>query len=378
MSAVVLFDTIVTDNGFSIGCATLNRPQVLNSLSYEMATLLLQQMQKWEQDTSIVAVILQGAGGKAFCAGGDLHALYTSMLEHTVQGAWSNRTARNFFEQEYRLDYYIHTYTKPVICYGDGIVMGGGMGLMMGANHRIVTEATRLAMPEISIGLFPDAGGSWFLNRLPGKIGKFLAATGAQLSASDSLYLGMADYYIDRVNWESVLHQLQQQPWLPVCQRIQNDELIRAVLFAHQSRLASVQGPMEKYYHQISALSQHTDRVKQYEAYTTLVQHEDQWISHAINTMRRGSPVSFALALDLLEKTKHLSLADIFRLEFNVAMHCTYLGQFQEGIRALLIDKDKNPQWKPVAVNDISCEQLNSFYQNPMPKGIIHPLVDLV
>lgn len=378
MSAVVLFDTITTNNGFAVGVATLNQPQVLNGFSYEMAISLQQQMNRWEQDQSIVAVILKGAGDKAFCAGGDLHALYKSMLDNSSSDPWSNRLARDFFEHEYRLDYHIHTYTKPVICYGDGIVMGGGMGLMMGASHRIVTETTRMAMPEVSIGLFPDVGGSWMLNRLPGKTGKFLAATGAQVGAKDALFLGMADYYIDRASWETVLAQLKTLAWLPPSQRTANDELIRDLLVAHQGTVLTTAGPVETHYAQINELSLHADKVKQYEVYAALAQHEDEWLARAAKTMLKGAPISFALALDLLEKTKHLSLADIFRLEFNAALHSACLGQFQEGIRALLIDKDKNPQWSPTTVSEITQEQLDYFYEDPMPEGIAHPLADLV
>src|SRR5690606_4707416 len=142
----------------------------------------------------IALVVLRGAGDKAFCAGGDLHAMYQGMLENRSGDAWQDPHAREFFEVEYRLDYQIHTYRKPILCWGSGIVMGGGVGLMMGASHRVVTDTTRWAMPEINIGLFPDVGGTWMLARLPGGIGRFIALTAAQLGASDCLALGLADY----------------------------------------------------------------------------------------------------------------------------------------------------------------------------------------
>lgn len=378
MNSVVLFDTIVTNNGFTIGVATLNQPQVLNGFSYEMAVLLQRQMNIWERDQSVVAVILQGAGDKAFCAGGDLHALYKSMLENTSGEVWANRAARDFFEHEYRLDFHIHSYTKPIICFGDGIVMGGGMGLMMGASHRVVTETTRMAMPEISIGLFPDVGGSWILNRLPGKTGKFLAATGAQIGALDALFTGLADFYIDRANWNTILETLKQQNWQASNIRSHNDELISEVLLAHKGQLLTGAGPIEQHYAQINELSRHNDIVKQYEAYAELANHSDEWLARAAKTMIKGAPISFALAMDLLEKTKHASLADVFRLEFNAAVHSCHLGQFQEGIRALLVDKDKNPQWKPATVAEISRDQIDYFYEDPMPEGEPHPLRDLL
>lgn len=376
--SVVLFDHLTTANGFTIGVATLNQPQVLNGFSYEMATLLQQQMNRWEQDSSVVAVILRGAGDKAFCAGGDLHALYKSMLENAGGDVWTNRAARDFFEHEYRLDYHIHTYSKPVICYGDGIVMGGGMGLMMGASHRVVTETTRMAMPEISIGLFPDVGGSWMLNRLPGKTGKFLAATGAQVNALDALFLGMADYYVDRGTWDCIVERLQSSEWSSPAQRSTNDELISTVLMAFKGSVLSGSGPVERNYSKINKMSLHTGLQRQYETYVSEQEDQDEWIAKAIKNMLKGSPTSFALAMDLLDKTKHLSLADVFRLEFNVAMHCAHSGEFQEGIRALLVDKDKNPQWKPASIQEVTRERLDRFYEDPMPAGVGHPLADLV
>lgn len=378
MSSVVLFETIATNNSFKIGVATLNQPQVLNGFSYEMAVLLQQQLNEWERDQSVVAVIFRGAGDKAFCAGGDLHALYKSMLNNTSGDVWANRAARDFFEHEYRLDYHIHTYTKPIICYADGIVMGGGMGLMMGATHRIVTETTRMAMPEINIGLFPDVGGSWMLNRLPGKTGKFLAATGAQINALDAVFLGLADYYVDRDSWDFVVQRLQSFNWFPPAQCTANDDLIRVTLLEFEGTALSGSGPVERNYAKINKMSCHTDIQRQYDIYTSARGYEDEWVANAIQNMLKGSPTSFALAMDLLEKTKHLSLADVFRLEFNVAMHCTNNGEFQEGIRALLIDKDKNPQWKPRSIEEITREQLEHFYENPMPIGEPHPLRDLV
>ncbi|ETD71706.1 enoyl-CoA hydratase [Pelistega indica] len=375
MSSVVLFETINASNGFKIAVATLNQPQVLNGFSVEMAQLLQEKMTEWEQDSSVVAIILQGAGGKAFCAGGDLHALYKSMLQNQEGGVWQNQVARDFFSQEYRLDYHIHVYSKPVVCYGDGIVMGGGMGLMMGASHRIVTETTRMAMPEISIGLFPDVGGSWMLNRLPGLTGRFLAATGAQIGANDALFTHMANFNIKRESWAQIIQELTQAEWFPTTKRHQNDDLISAVL--HNHSYSTEKGPLETNYAFINKLCQTNDLEKLYGMLVSLANHEDPWLSRAAQTLQKGSPLSFVLAMDLLEKTKHSSLADVFRLEFNVAMHAAQLGEFQEGIRALLIDKDKQPDWKFKSVADVSSDAIDYFFEDPVPEGEEHPLANL-
>lgn len=193
MNAPVLFQTLDTVSGMKIGIATLNSPKTLNGLSLEMCQLLAARLHEWEGDASVAAVMLHGAGEKAFCAGGDLHGMYKSMLDNTTGDAWQNPYTREFFDVEYRLDHQIHTYRKPLLCWGNGIVMGGGVGLMMGASHRVVTETTRFAMPEISIGLFPDVAGTWMLSRLPDGIGLFMALTGAQLGASDCQLLGLSD-----------------------------------------------------------------------------------------------------------------------------------------------------------------------------------------
>ena len=156
----------------------MNSPKTLNALSYDMTLLLAKRMEVWARDPDLAAVVLRGAGERAFCAGGDLHSMYRSMTENAGKVFGADSFPGQFFTHEYALDYRIHTFPKPVMVWGNGIVMGGGMGLMMGASHRVVTDTSRAAMPEITIGLFPDVGGSWLLNRMPGKAGLFLGLTG--------------------------------------------------------------------------------------------------------------------------------------------------------------------------------------------------------
>src|SRR5690606_32749789 len=228
MTAPVLFEEKTAANGLRVAFATLNAPQTLNGLSLEMVDLLAERLSAWSRDEGVAMVVLQGAGGKAFSAGGDLHGLYRSMREHQGQGAWANPLARDFFEREYRLDYQIHTYPKPILCWGHGIVMGGGVGLMVGASHRVVSETTRLAMPEISIGLFPDVGGTWMLSRLAGGVGLFMALTGAQLRAADCQLLGLADYTLDSSQWEALLAGIRGSSWSE--NRLENDSGLRRLL----------------------------------------------------------------------------------------------------------------------------------------------------
>jgi enoyl-CoA hydratase/carnithine racemase len=343
MDDSVLFETVSCEAGKAIGIATLNRPKTLNGLSLEMTRLLDQQLEQWVTDEQIVAVVLKGAGEKAFCAGGDLHGLYHAMQEHQGRPARENTVVCEFFAEEYALDYSIHTYPKPIVCWGDGIVMGGGMGLMAGASHRVVTETSRLAMPEISIGLFPDVGGSWLLARAPGRTGIFLGLTGAQLGASDAIFAGMADHAVNRDQWPVFLQKVIQHTWLG---RYEDFQAMTDVLASLASPVL-VPGPLRQHFDTI----QHTCEGYEIESIAqrvaALVNHEDAWLARAGQTFVAGCPATARLTWILWRCARQLSLAQVFQLEWGVAIECAAQGNFQEGIRAVLIDKDRNPQWKP-------------------------------
>lgn len=383
MTAPVLFEEKAAANGMRVAFATLNAPQTLNGLSLEMVDLLAERLTAWAQDDGVAMVVLQGAGEKAFCAGGDLHGLYRSMREHAGQGAWGNPVARDFFEREYRLDYQIHTYPKPVLCWGHGIVMGGGVGLMMGASHRLVSETTRLAMPEVSIALFPDVGGSWMLNHMPGRLGLFLALTGAQLTTSDALFAGLADYRLDSADWPRFVETLLQAAWVAepaangLAARAVNDRLLREALAAHVPDRALTPGPLAQHAALINTLCAGEDLDEIYGRIAALKTHEDPWLARAATTMLAGSPGSVRLAFTLLRQTRLSSLAEVFRTEFIAALACAAEGDFAEGIRALLIDKDKQPKWNPATLEAASEVWVQRFFETPWPAGERHPLADL-
>ncbi|MGL5358870.1 MAG: enoyl-CoA hydratase/isomerase family protein, partial [Shewanella sp.] len=207
----VAFQTLATASGKLIGIATLNVESALNALDLDMVRKLSQQLTLWQHDPLIAAVVLDGSGDRAFCAGGDVRALYQASM--TKPGELS-QAAEVFFTEEYRLDYLLHTYGKPVLVWGDGIVMGGGLGLMAGASHRVVTETSRIAMPEVTIGLYPDVGGSYFLNRMPGKLGLFLGLSAYQLNAADACYVGLADHYLNRDDKELMFDAMATLDWV--------------------------------------------------------------------------------------------------------------------------------------------------------------------
>ena len=197
--------------GMKLGVITLDAPKSLHALTLEMIRAIDGALVRWADDAAVACVVLQSSTDKAFCAGGDVRSLRTAVAEQA--GVVPNPQALAFFAEEYRLDHRIHTYAKPLLVWGGGIVMGGGLGLMAGASHRVVTESTRIAMPEITIGLFPDVGGSWFLGRMPGRSGLFLGLTGAPMNAADALYTGLGDYFLRQEERAMVLDALALAQW---------------------------------------------------------------------------------------------------------------------------------------------------------------------
>lgn len=377
----VLFEELTAANGRRIGMATLTSEKTLNAISLEMVKLLTPQLQRWQADPGVAMVILQAQGEKAFCAGGDLQQLYRSMREHHASPARddirANRYAAEFFEQEYRLDYLVHSFAKPILCWGHGIVMGGGIGLMAGCSHRVVTEKSRLAMPEISIGLYPDVGGSWFLARMPGKTGIFLALTGANLNANDALFAGLADYRVAHAGKQAVIDALRLQPW----GEGRDAELLDRVLGAAQASslqegaAAFAASNLRTHFDQIDALCRRPTLPEIVEGILGL-QTEEAWLSKAQATLRAGSPGSAWLGYTLQKRVRPLSLAQVFRLEFVVSLHCAARPDFVEGIRALIIEKDQKPKWTPASLAGATPQWVEGFFADPWPRAA-HPLADL-
>lgn len=369
----VLFE-VVTTGRLQVGLATLNSPRTLNGLSLPMCEVLNDKLLAWANDPSIAFVVLAGAGEKAFCAGGDLHGIYESILNNETGNAWDNPYTRRFFDVEYRLDYLIHDYPKPLVCWGSGIVMGGGVGLMMGASHRVVSETTRFAMPEITIGLFPDVGGTWMLSRLPGGTGRFLALTGAHLGAADCRFLGLADHVLSSARWPEFLAAVREAAWHddPERNAIELDRLLAGMALAPEGP-----GPLERHYAEIRAACDGHDFMTVCKAIAAFATHADPWLQKAAATFSAGSPGSARLSFTLLERARLLSLAEAFRQEYIASLHCGVQGDLQEGIRALLIDKDRQPRWNPATLEEASAAWAGRFFEAPWPLGNEHPLRDL-
>jgi enoyl-CoA hydratase/carnithine racemase len=350
--------------GKRIGIATLDAPKSLHALTLPMIRTLDAALQRWAVDPAIACVVLQSSTDKAFCAGGDVRSLREALLAQP--GVVPNPPAQAFFSEEYRLDYRIHTYAKPVLVWGGGTVMGGGLGLMAGASHRIVTESTRIAMPEISIGLFPDVGGSWFLPRMPGRSGLFLGLTGAALNAHDALFTGLADYFLPQQSRAALLDALCEVDWAgPTTPKLAVDCALRQLAAPSE---ALPQSEVRTHFDTIQALTA-ARALDDVIAAISTYDGEAPWLQKAARALKGGAPSSAALTWQLQQAAPQLSLADVFRLELVAAVRCCAFGDFAEGVRALLVDKDNTPHWKPVSPDDIK-----AFLTPPWDS---HPLADL-
>jgi enoyl-CoA hydratase/carnithine racemase len=371
MTESVLFSTIPTASGHVFARATLNAPASLNALSLDMIDGLAARLDAWMADPQVVGVVLDAAGGKAFCAGGDVVALLRSIRE-TPRGAVPGHAAA-FFEREYRLDHRIHTSPKPVLCWGHGIVMGGGIGLMAGASHRVVTARTKLAMPEITIGLYPDVGGSWVLGRAPGRSGLFLALTGAPLNASDARFAGLADFQLRHEDHGAVLEAIATEAWSG--RRDDDDARLSHLLQAREHGIEAPASPLRANLDRIDAAIGR-DRLDDIAPRLhALANDGDPWLAAAATAFAKGAPSSARLAFEMQRRARHLSLADVFRLEWQASVGCCMHGDFAEGVRALLVDKDKSPRWQPATLAEADDALVDALLA-PRFAGA-HPLADL-
>ncbi|CAD5106917.1 enoyl-CoA hydratase/isomerase family protein [Zestomonas carbonaria] len=365
----VHFQELPGQHGARIGIASLDAERSLNALSLPMIEALNRQLRAWADDPAIVCVLLRGNGPKAFCAGGDVVQLVEACRAHPGEVP---PLAARFFADEYRLDHLIHTYPKPLICWAHGYVMGGGMGLMQGAGVRIVTPSSRLAMPEIGIGLYPDVGGSWFLNRLPGKFGLFLGLTATQVNARDALDLGLADRFLLDEQQDDLLKGLQQLNWQEQS-ALQLNSLLQAL--AHQAEADRPEAQLLPRRDYLDHLLDVADLPSAWRLLTALQDDPDPLLARAGKTLANGCPLTAHLVWEQLQRALHLSLAEVFRLEYAMSLNCCRHPEFPEGVRARLIDKDNAPRWHWPEVENIPGAVIEAHFQ-PAWNGA-HPLEDL-
>lgn len=363
------FEEMSGVDGARLGIATLNAEKSLNALSLPMIQALGEKLERWAQDPEIVCVLLRGAGEKAFCAGGDVRALVDACRQHPGEVP---PLAAHFFAAEYRLDYQLHTYPKPLICWGHGYVLGGGLGLLQAANIRIVTPSTRLAMPEISIGLYPDVGASWFLSRLPGKLGLFLGLTGAHMNAGDALDLGLADRFLNETQQPALIDGLLQLNWQEQT-AMQLNSLLKALQQQALEQLPESQWlPRRKL---IDELLDVSDVGAAWKALTHWQNHADPLLAKAGRTLAEGCPLTAHLVWEQLTRARHLSLAEVFQMEYTLSLNCCRHPELSEGVRSRLIDKDHAPRWHWPDIARVPLAVIDAHFSKAWEGR--HPLADL-
>ena len=329
-------DIFIRKSGYT-GHITLNRPEVLNSLTYSMILSIEKALIDWETDQSIALVIIDARGDKAFCAGGDIQILYENGFKKNFA------YGQKFWADEYRLNEKIANYKKPFVAFMQGFTMGGGVGVSCHGSHRIVGVTSKIAMPECSIGLVPDVGGSFLLAKLPGNIGIFLGVTGKRMKASDAIYCGFADYFIPETKWKDLKEKLV------------NTGNIDWIEKFHESTATS---EIENSFSQISEamVDVSTKNIE------SRLQHP--FFEKDLSALRFNSPISVAYTISMLKMEKvRNSISGALDAEYSFTARSQEFGDFQEGIRAAVIDKDRTPLWKNKSLSEVSNEDLNPFFQ---------------
>jgi enoyl-CoA hydratase/carnithine racemase len=354
---------VVAEKRRNVGFITLNRPQALNALSLEMIRDITAALLAWRDDDEVVAVVLRGATqegkGVAFCAGGDIRFFHQAALA-------GDPRLEDFFTEEYSLNHLIHAYPKPTIALMDGIVMGGGMGLSQGAAMRIVTERSKLAMPETNIGLFPDVGGGYFLSRCEGRMGEYLALTGQVAGAGDAIALRLADFFVPSASLAALVESLGDQP-------MESGAQVRAAVVTHTHAAPSAQWSAQR--EPVDTHFAHGDVAG---ILASLASDASDWATATLATLRKRSPLMMAVTLEQVRRARSMSLADDLRMERDLVRHCFQLrpgvaSETVEGIRALAVDKDHAPKWNPSSVEDVSRDDVEAFFHSPWPAHA-HPL----
>lgn len=345
----ILFETL----GTQLGLITLNRPQALNALTLSMTLQIHQQLLAWARDPAIQAVLIQAVPGRAFCAGGDIRSLYRAGKQGDFE------TSREFFRAEYRLNHLIHHYPKPYIALLNGITMGGGVGISIYGSHRVATEHFSFAMPEVGIGFFPDIGASYFLSRCPQHVGYYLALTGNQINCEDARWATLIDHTLSSHTLPQLIHELAETP---LNSSTATTTITRILQSYHQPVAA---GKLTQHAKEIAAtfLPDSVEQIVQ-----RLAHQDSPWSKATLQTLLTRSPLSLKVALKSLQAGTTLSLDDCLRMEYQLA--CNFLldnADFYEGIRAAVIDKDRQPRWQSASLADVDASTVNRYFQHHQP-----------
>lgn len=322
------------------GLITLNRPKALNALTLNMVRLIHPQLNEWAHDPSIKLVMIEGAGEKGFCAGGDIRALHD----------WGKAGARDvydFYREEYHLNTAIKRYPKPYVALMDGITMGGGVGMSVHGSHRVATERLVFAMPETGIGLIPDVGGTYFLPRLPGCIGMYLALTGERLKAADACYAGIADVFVEGGKIEALKQALGE------------GGEVDAVLAAFKTDAGLA--PLEA---QRAIIDRHFGGDSVADILASLQADGGDWALAMARLIESKSPTCEIVAHRQLRLGATLSFEECMAVDFRLTSRCMQGHDFYEGVRAVIIDKDQSPKWKPASLADVSKASVDAYFDS--------------
>ncbi|XP_053327834.1 3-hydroxyisobutyryl-CoA hydrolase, mitochondrial [Spea bombifrons] len=335
------------------GCAgviTLNRQKALNALNLNMIRLIYPQLKLWEEDPDTFLVIIKGVGEKAFCAGGDIRAV-------TEAGRTGDRLAQDFFREEYILNNAIGTLKKPYVALIDGITMGGGVGLSVHGHFRVASEKTLFAMPETGIGLFPDVGGGYFLPRLPGKIGLYIALTGFRLKGRDVQKAGIATHFVESSKISSLEKDL-------VTLKCPSKDEVASVLDSYQKKSDAVEN-------EPFVLAEHLDKINSLfsansveEIFANLEQDGSTFAMKQLETLRRMSPTSLKMTFRQLKDGSTMTLQEVLTMEYRLSQACMRGHDFYEGVRAVLIDRDQNAKWKPDLLGEVTDDYIDSCFSS--------------
>lgn len=325
------------------GIITLDRPKALNALSHEMALDIERTLLDWREDERVKLVIVRGAGDRGLCAGGDVAALREDALNDGQAGA-------DFWRDEYRLNLLISQYPKPYVAIMNGIVLGGGVGISAHGSHRIVTDSTRLGMPETGIGFCPDVGGSWLLGHAPHNLGIHYGLTGIHESGAQAIEAGMADYLVPDSKIEALIADL--------CESGQVGDVEK-----HAQELAVGFGPDRADFERIYG-------AESVEAILELLDaHDSEWATDAAKRIRRNSPLALKVTLESIRRARELTLADALKQEYRVSCHMQKNPDFAEGVRAQIIDKDRQPKWQPATLEDVTQAMVEAAFA-PLEKEL--------
>lgn len=337
----------------ALGTITLNRPKVLNALTLDMVRGLLNRLDVWRDDPAIAAVLIKGAGEKAFCSGGDIRRLYDS-------GKAGDGYYQAFYLDEYRLNVAIKEYPKPVVVLASGIVMGGGVGIAAPASHRVVTETTVYAMPETGIGFFPDVGGSYFLSRMPGRIGVYLALTGARIGAADCLLSGFANAFVAAealTALETALAGLDpagRDPFGAVSQALAG--------FTTGDPGPAALRPQENFIEHAFGPEAVEEIIELLTDEAAAESPQAAWAGEALAILQARSPTSLKLTRRQIAEGADLDFRECMAMELRLAYRCLEGHDFYEGVRAAILDKDHAPRWSPAAVADVDDARVDGHF----------------